>query len=419
MKPTLKLAYLVALAVGLFLLRDPWLLGGLALLQLVLWASSRLDFRMLGRLARRMTVFLVILTVTYAFFSAGSRAEDRWVELAFGLEINLAGLALALEMGLRVATLILASTWVQNSGQPSDFVRALTTFRLPRAVAYSIDGTLAMLSGGGGGGGGGRRGGGGGGGGGRGRDRTTDRPVIDFAAIRRGDLSFIRELLRRSIDRAEERVAREHPEASRAWARDLALVSGVSLAAMGLKMLQVMPGLPVAPGHKNVLLIPFFLLAAKHTRTRFGGLWTGTTIGLISFFLGYGRYGILEVLHFVVPGLLADLLVPFLHGRGLWRLIQLMGMGAVLGAARFAANFSVIVLAGAKLEMFVVYAPMLVSQVVFGTLSGFVSMFLLGSDDWLAYTPAAESGKLAKPESGAPESRSTPDVPEPSPEPLV
>ncbi|MCP3916784.1 MAG: hypothetical protein GY711_14605 [bacterium] len=372
-RPATKLAYLLLLAVGLFFLREVWALAALALLQLALWKKSDLDFSALLRIGRRLAFFFTILTLSYAFFpTSKSGAEDRWVPLLFAAEVNLTGLGLALTMALRVTALLLASSWVQRSGEPGDFVKGLRTLRLPRSLAFSIDATLSMLTASGGGGGGGRR-----------RKKQAGGKVIDFAEIRRGDLSFVRKLLRGSIDRATDRVSGEHKDLSATLARDLAIVSGIALAAMGLKALQVMPGLPVAPGHKNVLLLPFFLFAARNTHSRFGGLWVGTTIGLISFFSGHGKYGILELLHYIVPGLLADLMAPVLHGRGGWRLLQLMVMGAIMGAGRFAANFAIILLTGGKFELFLVYSPMLVSQVVFGVLSGFVSLVLVGQDDWL------------------------------------
>ena len=152
---------------------------------------------------------------------------------------------------------------------------------------------------------------------------------------------------------------------------------------MGLKALQVLPGLPVAPGHKNLLIVPFFLLASALTHGRFGGLWTGLTTGLVSVMLGYGKYGILEVAHFAVPGLMADLLLPLTHRRGpRWlRLGEFAVVGALMGAGRFAANFLVIVLAGAPWTAFVIYLPMLGSQVAFGAISALVAVVVLDIAD--------------------------------------
>ena len=289
-------------------------------------------------------------------------------------------------MVLRVLALVLASTWVQRSGSPGDFASALIRVRVPRALAWSVDATLTMLTSDGVG----MRGAGGGGG--RGGGRGKGKRPLTFAQIRKGDFGFLRDLLLRSIERAQAMIAHEHPKISPARARDLAVVTGISLAAMGLKMMQVMPGLPVAPGQKNVLLLPFFLLAAKMTKSRFGGLWAGTTVGLISFLLGFGRWGVLELAHFVVPALLADLALPLVRGRALFRLVQLVAIGAVMGVARFTANLLILVLVGNDWKIFVVMSPALATQILFGAFSGPVSLFLLRFDDWLHVSHEPGSG---------------------------
>ncbi|MCZ6596838.1 MAG: energy-coupling factor transporter transmembrane component T [Planctomycetota bacterium] len=385
MVPLAKLVYLLVLAVGLFFLKDPRLVGALAVLQIVLWALSRVDFRLLGRIGRRLAILFVIIGLVYGLRETPGGGSD-W-QTVLGVKINLEGLRRALVFGLRILVLLLASTWVQKSGAPGDFARAMISARVPRSLALSIDATLSLLTVGGGGGGGG--------GGGKGQGKKDKRPIT-FAQLRSGDFGFLRDLLRRSIDRAQAKLVAEHPDLPERQAHDLALVTGISLAAMGLKMIQVMPGLPIAPGQKNLLLLPFFILASKTTKGRFGGLWCATTVGLLSFFLGYGKYGIFELAQFMVPGLLIDLLLPLIRGRAWWRLTQLCMLGALLGVTRFSANFLVLMLATSEWSEFwpllVFYTPMLLSQIGFGTGSGFVSLFLLGLGGWLGDSGDAGGG---------------------------
>ena len=360
--PLLKLAYLLTLAVGLFFLRDPWVLGGIAAAQLGLWALWRVPLHFLGRIARRLSIFLAVVALVHAFTQSRGETPSDWRALAFGLEVNVTGLWTALAMGLRVVGLVLASTWVQRSGNPGDLSKALIQARAPKRLAWSIDTTLTLLTagggpvgpgpagagggrgGGGGGGGGGGRGGGGGGGGGR-RDGAQKKPFT-LAQLRRGDFGFLLDLLRSGLERAQAAIRREHPDLSPTLTRDLTIVTGIALAAMGLKMIQVMPGLPIAPGQKNLILLPFFILASAGTRSRLGGLWCAATVGLLSFFLGFGKYGILELGHFLAPGLLVDLLLPLVWGRGWLRWAQMALLGGLLGASRWTAQFLVILLAG-------------------------------------------------------------------------
>ena len=101
--------------------------------------------------------------------------------------------------------------------------------------------------------------------------------------------------MERGLDRAERFVTRANPDMEREQTKDIAIIVGMATAIMGTKLLQVLPGIPFAPGHKNVVIIPFLLLASRLTYKRFGGLWTGLTAGVVSVFLGYGQYGVLEM----------------------------------------------------------------------------------------------------------------------------
>ena len=375
MQPKIKLAYLLFLAILLFIFKQPAIILGLLLLQCGMWMVSGLGARPLRPILKRLSLFFVLITLSYAFISVGEPARDQWLALpvmGWELEINLSGLGLALLMCLRVLTLVLASSWVQQSSKPGELVEALVWIKVPRFLAVSVDATLELLSAEGEGG---KKGEGKGGGKNR-RPGGTAR--VTLAQIRRGDLSFVSDLVERGLSRAERHMAEKYPELDARMARDIAVVIGLSLAIMGLKMVQVLPGLPVAPGHKNLVMIPLFLLAASLTHGRFGGLWTGLTVGVVSFMLGFGKFGLLELAQFAVPGLLADLMLPFTRGRGWGRLLQFMIIGAVLGLARFAANFLVIVLAGAPWVAFVLYTPMLFSQLAFGAASCVVSVVLLG-----------------------------------------
>ena len=415
MAPLLKLVYLLGLAVVLFFLHDWRVLAAVSGFQLLLWWASRIPASYLVRIARRLAVFVTIVFIVYGATKTRGGGESDWRPLFLGLEVNVEGLWTGLAMGLRVLALILASTWVQRSGAPGDFGRAMVSARIPRGLAYSIDGTLTLLTAEGTAKAGGMGRGDGSGSG------QAEKKRFTFAQLRRGDFGFLREALARGIDRASVMVRRDHPDLAPERARDLAIVSGISLAAMGLKMIQIMPALPIAPGQKNLVLIPFFLLGSAQTTSRFGGLWCGATVGLLSFFLGFGKWGILEIGHFIAPGLLGDLLLPLVRGRGLLKILQLSLLGALCGAARFAAQFSVILLAGGNLGLFAVYSPMLVSQICFGAGSGVVSAFLLGAGERLlsgGVPPDAEERGGGGGGGGRGDGRGrrrNPDSPEPAP----
>ena len=89
-----------------------------------------------------------------------------------------------------------------------------------------------------------------------------------------------------------------------------AVISGLGLLMMSLKLLRVMPGVPFASGYKTVVLFPLYILAAQLTYSRFGATTAGSIIGLVGLLNGDGRYGVFEVLRHIVPGLAINLLWP-------------------------------------------------------------------------------------------------------------
>jgi hypothetical protein len=369
-----SLGWLLALSIALFAIAHPALLGVLLAAQLALWIGSGLAVRELWQPLRRLLVFGLLIALSFAFVTTGG--ADRWLALPGPdwLRVNLDGLALAGVMFLRVLTLVLASAWVQRSCAPGALVRGLRRLRMPETVAIAVDATLGMLAGGPGSG----TGGGGGTGGGRHRESQADGPQLGWADIRAGRVQAFTEAFERSLERGRRWLAERYPALTPERVRDVSLVLALCLTVMGLKVLQVLPGIPFASGHKNLLIIPLFLFVAQGTTMRFGGFAAGTAVGIVSFLMGYGKFGVLEIAHFALPGLLADLVTPWLRATGrAARLAQYALAGAILGLGRFAANFLAIVLAGAPDVAFLLFAPLLVSQVAFGALSCFVSVLLI------------------------------------------
>lgn len=372
-----KLATLLAIAVLAFIVTDPYWLGGLMLLQGIAWFHAGLGFAALLRIMRRLSILFIVIAISYGFFAQVTGADDWHLLTLFGVTvaINLTGLGFAAIMAMRVMLLVTASAWVQRTGTADAFVQALRRFGMPAGLALSVDATLRLAAGGGTGGGGGGKGQGGG----RHRGGGQDAPTISFKDIREKRLGLVTELVEQALARAQTHIAQVNPGLTATRARDIAIIVGIASAIIGLKAFQVMPGLPIAPGHKNLIIIPFFLLAAGLTKTPWGGFLTGTTVGIVSVMLGFGKFGILEIAHFAVPGLLADLLLPLARlGAPRWlRVIQFAAIGGLMGLGRFGANFLVIVLAGAPGAAFVFYLPMLASQVAFGAASAMVSLVVL------------------------------------------
>jgi hypothetical protein len=306
--------------------------------------------------------------VTFALFP--DQSDPRWVQVLPGLSFSLGGLETAGLMAIRLLAVVLLSE-LARTGDPSAFATGLAGLGAPRALAISIDVTLGLLGSGGGGGGRGR-----GTGGGRGRRRDD---AGGFTAVMRrlaaGDIRPIVGELEERLQAAREQVARRgEVGASGVSARDLGVVAGMATAMLALKILKVLPGIPVAPGHKTVLLIPLYILAATLTTMRWGATLTGATMGTVAFLMGDGRYGVFEILKHVAPGVVTDLLLPLLlRGERRPGVVAWCVFGLLVACGRFATVVAITLAVAAPGEMYVLLAVPALVHLVFGVLSGFVT----------------------------------------------
>lgn len=388
MDPRLKALYLVAIAVGVFFLPAWWMVAIAALVQAALWLGLGLGPRALLWQLRKLTLFLAILVVAYGLVSLDP-ATDRWHTvrwLGLAIEINVSGLLVGVAMALRVVAVVLASQ-VARAGDPRALAAGLGRLGVPRVAALSIDAVLVLLGderghghghgrGRGDGSGGGRGGGMGGGrgdGSGGGRERSWRGFWAGLGRLARGDASLMVERLRGHIDRAEAHlVAAAGHENSRAFLRDVAVIAGIALTMLGVKALKILPGIPFAPGHKGVLLIPLYIAAGFLTRSRAGSTLTGLTMGTVAFLLGDGRYGVFEICKHVAPGVMVDLGAPFMRGRAhrVWAW-SLFGLMVALG--RYATVTAIALAVQAPAVVYAVLLPGLIVHAVFGVLSGAVT----------------------------------------------
>ncbi|MFT5739908.1 MAG: hypothetical protein ACI9LO_001527 [Planctomycetota bacterium] len=380
MSAKLKVFYLFALATGLFFVAHWELIALIGLLQILVWFWSRLDLAPLLRAVSRLKWFILLVTVSYLLIPPPDAIADFQIDLGFyQLHFYLEGLTHAGLMLSRVLLLVVSGLWVRLSEPSNSFVSALASLGIPKTVAIVIDAGLTLTAGDNKKSGSGQ-GQGGGGGGGR-RDKKQGglkRTQIFFADIRHGRFAFMDTLIEASFGKASAYMAENYPQMDKAIRRDAAIVLMVVVAIMSLKLLQLLPGLPFAPGHKNIIVIPLLLMAAMLTRGRFGGFVTGFSVGIVSFLMGYGKFGVFEVLHLALPGLLADILVPILVGQsGFWLLLRLALLGGLMGLTRFATNFMILLLAGSPELAWLVFVPGLISQVVFGALSSLICVYVV------------------------------------------
>jgi hypothetical protein len=273
-------------------------------------------------------------------------------------------------MALRILAVVMASH-VARAGDPLALATGLRKLGMPRMAAAAIDATLILMSA--------KRGKGDGSGGGRNRVSGGFWPALKKMA--RGDVSVLTSALYRHIDRVQAHLADRDPDLPATTARDIAVIAGVALTMLGIKVLKILPGIPFAPGYKGVLLIPLYLVAAVMTRSRAGATWTGLTMGTVAFLLGDGRYGVFEIAKHVAPGVLVDLLIGpmrlIARGGRFRRVVSWSVLGLIAALGRFATITLVAFAVQPPAIVYLTLIPGLTLHAIFGALSGLVTAPLM------------------------------------------
>jgi len=376
--PALKVLYLLGITAAVFALpafagpRATRWIGVLALcaLQLVALIACRVKAIDIVRPVWRLKWLFLVLIAAYTLFPAeGGSANGNSVDwplplLGWRISVNLLGLGQAGLMCLQIATVILASSIVRLTGSGNDLVEGLKAFRLPHLFVYSLDRTLGLL--------GERRP--------RGVRRNRSSRTGFFTVLKRllrGEVGELVQSIRRDLDRAgEDPAAGGAHGLSARLARDVAVVSGIALTMASFKMVKILPGVPFASGHKALLLFPLYVLAARLTTSRWGATAAGSVMGVIGFLQGDGRFGILEMLKNVAPGVVIDLAEPLARRLPRWALgYCLLGLAAAI--ARTASEFALVILLGARAEIYIFPMAKLIPNLVAGFLSGFATIFVL------------------------------------------
>jgi hypothetical protein len=385
----LKVLYLLAITTVIFAL--PMVIGGsmqwlaivgLLALQILILLACRIAPRDIPRPVARLKWLFVFLIAAYTLLPGEDESSGAltlaWQVPVIGwsLPVNLGGLEQAGRMCLQIVTMLLASSVVRLTGTGRDLVEGLQSFHLPALFVYSLDHTLGLLGGTRRRSGGGRGGGAGTGGGG---------PQAGFLTILkrlvRGDVSAFVQSIRGDVDHAGQQIAGEtRRNLSGQMAHDVAIVSGIALTMATLKMFKILPGIPFASGHKALLLFPLYILASRLTYSRWGATAAGAVMGVIGFLQGDGRFGILEMLKHLAPGVVVDLALPWVSRLPGWALgYCLLGLAAAV--ARTTTEFSLVAMLGARAEIYIFPMAKLVPNLVAGFLSGFTTLFVLRAFD--------------------------------------
>ena len=374
----LKVLYLLAVSAITFMVpafaatrSGRWIvIPALLALQIVVLLICNVRITEIGRPVWRLKWLFLFLMGCYVLLPAQSSEAGDFVLLwrapfvDWLIPLNLTGLARAALMCLQILTLLLASTVVRMTGSGRDLVDGLRALWLPDLFVYSLDHTLDLF-------GGTKKSS-------RRREAAGQGGTLSrLKRLLRGDIGAFVQSIRTNIERAGQRPDQEsQPRLNPLLVHDIGIVTGIALCMASVKVLKFLPGLPFAPGHKALLLFPLYVLASRLTYSRWGGTAAGSIMGVIGFLQGDGRFGILEILKHVAPGLVIDLAGPLVRRLPTWSLgYCFLGLAAACG--RITTELVLVVLLGARAEVYLFPVAILVPNLLAGFLSGFVTLFVL------------------------------------------
>ena len=376
-KNTLKIIYIFLAGIGVFFIDNIYLLLGIIAAHLLFFFYIKNPQKSL-RFLLRVKWFIVIIFLVNAFVGENDIPLLYIKEWDWRLALSYEGMLTGAVMCGRLISMLLITQVVRLSMSKKEFIAGLTGIGLSTSSSEIIDTILEIVSTEGSSGKSmskGQGGGNGGGGGGKGnRDNKKENPDKQedkaIHVLLKGRVGNLPKKLVERLDYASSKFV-NNPNAA---------LASAALAITLIRMVKIAPGLPLAPGHKNILAIPVFIYGISKSEKPLAGLQIGLISGILHFSMGFGKYGPMSIFEFAIVGGLIDLLLKLPIKRT--NLIFLMFIGAVAGAARIVIEICMVYFllpkeAGVSNAFLILYLPYIISQIAFGMASGFISRAIL------------------------------------------
>jgi len=378
-KNTLKIIYIFLAGIGVFFIANIYILLAVIALHLIFFITIKNPQKSL-RFLLRVKWFIVIIFLGNAFTGENDITLLYVKEWDWRLALSYEGMLTGAIMCGRLISMLLITQIVRFSMSKKDFVGGLTGVGLSTSSAEIIDTIIEIVSTEGSTGkamGNGHGGGNGGGGGNKGGGKNSAEDKQEDKAINvllKGKVGNIPKKLVERLDFASGKFV-NNPHAA---------LASSALAITLIRMVKIAPGLPLAPGHKNILAFPVFIYGISKSEKPFAGLQIGLISGILHFSMGFGKYGPMSIFEFAIVGGLIDLLLKLPIKRT--NLVFLMFIGAVAGAARIGIEICLVYFLLPKESdvsnaFLLLYLPYIISQIAFGIASGFISRAILKNNN--------------------------------------
>jgi len=398
-KNALKIVYIFVAGLGVFFVNNIYVLLAIIAVHFLLFLAIKNEQKSF-KFLYKVRWFIILIFLFESFI--GPNDFDLIKLKKWTLSLSYDGLLNASIMASKLIAMLMITQVVRLTMKGKEFVQGMTKLGLGESSAEIIDQILVILSeekdakstmaqpnkqGSGQGGGQGKgRGGGQGGGQGRGNnfetkeDLTSSMNRVTEEVKEEGEVRSKDVLFRGRIGNIPKRLLDRINFAKGKFANNPnAVIASASLSVTLIRMVKIAPGLPLAPGHKNILFIPVFIHGIMKSEQRWAGTQIGFISGILHFTMGFGKYGPLGILEFMTIGWVYDLLLrlPFEKNR-LWYLMLLGGIG---GLVRISTEMLIAFVLGVPDAFFLIFLPYVISQIAFGIASGFITKSIINTTD--------------------------------------
>ncbi len=359
MKNTLKILYIFIAGIGVFFINNLLFLSLIILFHFAVFFALKNKKKSLKFLSK-VKWFVLIIFLFHAFSGENDIIVlkiKQWV-LAISYEGTIKGLIMA----SKLIAMLLITQVVRLSMSRKEFVRGMTSIGLSQSSAEIIDEIILIIS---------EKEGqkGSGSGKGKGKSKKQDNGIKSKDVLLKGKVGNLPKKIMERIHYASEQFSHNSN----------AIVASSSLSLTLIRMVKIAPGLPLAPGHKNILMFPVFIYGILKSEKKSAGLQIGFISGVLHFTMGFGKYGPLGIVQFALLGWVFDLVLklPFKKEN----LFYLMFVGAIGGVVRVFTEIILAFALGMPNSFYLLYLPYIISQVAFGIASGFISKAILKTNE--------------------------------------
>lgn len=359
--PVYRILYLLLVPIVGFSADDGRVTLALLALQLFIWAALKIPFSEFSQL-RRVRRFALIILLAFVFF----HGDPDITILSLGdwsLGVSHAGFLTGLLMIAKLLIMLLASQIICFCTPAKELISAMQGLGMSRDSAEVMNSLMNLA--------GGREERSGGHGGGNHRRHegkegpASQKSSIDLMAILKGDLKGVYD----QIETQREKINSQFSNS------ELANIASSSALIVLVRFIKIAPGLPIAPGHKNVLIVPFFIAGSYNSKTAWAGSKIGFFSGSTHFMSGFGKYGPLGILQFVLLGGVIDALL-FLFRRPSSLFVCAI-IGLLAGLFRVISEILIAWILNVPIEFYLFYLPFIASHCIFGALSAPITKQLL------------------------------------------